>query len=175
MHDAGEKTRRRLHKQSAAIFLLEIEGFLNEDAQRRFAMRVAPKTENGHLFVDDPISSAFGIGKVFRPDRNRRRVANGRESGKSVANLFGLEINDEIDIERDSSVAMRVDSDPTATMNGTLASFSVRTIASKLATFITQSLFSGEAVFQIIRSAHVIVQPLTHHPRMPPAFLTEIR
>ena len=49
----------------AAIFLLEIEGFLNEDVQRRFAMRVAPKTENSHLFVDDPILAALGISKLL--------------------------------------------------------------------------------------------------------------
>jgi hypothetical protein len=135
-------------------------------------MRVAPKTENSHLFVDDPILPALGISKLFRRDRHRRRIPNGRKSGKGPANLFGLEIDDEIDIERDSSVAMRVDSDPTNNDEWHFGIVQRADDSFEARDLHHGKLIRGEAVFQIIREAHrVIVQPLTDDPKEPPAYL----
>lgn len=69
-------------------------------------MLVAVHLEDDHVLVADPGITALGIGELSRLDRQRRAIAQRLQRLHGPAQVIGLQLHHQVEIERDAAVAV---------------------------------------------------------------------
>ena len=85
---------------------------MHEDVDGRLTVSVAPELQHLHSLVADPALTKRLIGKLGHGDWHDRTIAERGECRKGARDIVGYELDDDIDVFRETKIPVRTDRQP---------------------------------------------------------------